>query len=335
MSRRFASTLLAAVALAGPALADGTALVKTVQPQHGRAARTVTAYGSAAPSSLSARSLTLAQPGQVTAVLVTAGEAVRKGQPLLTFATAPTAVAAYRQAQTALTLAKAQQQHASQLLAQQLGTRDQQATADKAVADAEAQLSALRREGAGSASVTLSAPFDGLVATTPTSAGDRPAPGATLITLNRTAGVQVTLGLEPGWRSQVKLGQAVRLEPLGGGPAVDGKVIRIDAVMNPRSHLVDVDVAIPAGQALSGQAFRGRVAVGTLDGWLAPHEAVRVEDGKAFVFQVAGGKAHRVEVQVLQAGRDTDVVSGALDPSRPLVTSGAYQLDDGDAVRTR
>ncbi len=335
MSRPFALTLLAAVALAGPALADGTALVRTVQPHRGTAPRTVTAYGSAAPSSLSARSLTLAQPGQVSAVLVTAGEAVRKGQPLLTFATAPTAVAAYRQAQTALTLAKAQQQHASQLLAQQLGTRDQQAAADKAAADAEAQLLALRREGAGTASVTLTAPFDGLVAATPVAAGDRPAAGAALITLNRRAGVQVTLGLEPGWRGQVKFGQSVRLEPMGGGAALDGKVIRIDAVMNPRSHLVDVDVAVPAGQALSGQAFRGRVAVGTLEGWLAPHEAVRVEDGKAFVFQVSGGKAHRVEVQVLQPGRDEDVVSGALDPARPLVTTGAYQLDDGDAVRTR
>jgi membrane fusion protein, multidrug efflux system len=335
MSRPFVPTLLLASILAGPALADGTALVQTVQPQRGSAPRTVTAYGSAAPSTLSARSLTLAQTGQVSAVLVTAGEAVRKGQPLLTFATAPTTVAAYRQAETALTLAKAQQQHANQLLAQQLGTRDQQATADKAVSDAEAQLAALRREGAGTASVTVTAPFDGLVATTPVSAGDRPAAGAALITLNRTAGVQVTLGLEPGWRSQVKLGQAVKLEPMGGGAALDGKVIRIDAVMNPRSHLVDVDVSVPAGQALSGQAFRGRVAVGTMQGWLLPHAAVRIEDDKAFVFQVAGGKAHRVDVQVLQAGRDTDVVSGALDPGKPLVTTGAYQLDDGDAVRTR
>ncbi len=335
MSRLFTSILLAGAALAGPALADGTALVRTEALHRGTAPQTVTAYGSAAPSSLSARSLTLAQSGQVTAVMATQGQAVRKGQALLTFATAPAAVAGYRQAQTALALAKAQQQHASQLMAQQLGTKDQLATADKAVADAEAQLLALRRDGAGAASVTLTAPFDAVVAAVPVAPGDRPAAGASLITLDRTSGVQVSLGLEPGWRTQVRVGQAVRLEPLGGGPAIEGRVIRIDAVLNPHTRLVDVDVSAPSGQVISGQAFRGRVAVGTLQGWLLPHDAVRVEDGKAFVFQVAGGKAHRVGVQVVQAGRDIDVAQGDLNPGQPLVTVGAYQLDDGDAVRTR
>jgi len=335
MTRSFALALLAVSAVAAPALADGTALVRTETPRRGSAPRTFTAYGSAAASSLAARSLTLPQTGQVVSVLVTQSQAVRKGQALLSFATAPSAVSSYRQAQTAVTLARAQQQHAVQLLAQQLGTKDQLAVADKAVADAQAQLSALAREGAGRASVTLTAPFDGVIATVPVAPGDRPAAGAALVTLNRSSGVQVSLGLEPGWRSQVKVGQAVRMEPLGGGPAIDGHVIRVDAVLNPRSRLLDVDVAVPAGQAISGEAFRARVAVGVLQGWLLPHEAVRVEDGKAFVFQVAGGKAHRVDVEVAQAGRDVDVAQGPLDPARPLVTVGAYQLDDGDAVRTR
>ncbi|WP_158912587.1 efflux RND transporter periplasmic adaptor subunit [Caulobacter sp. S45] len=335
MTRSFALALLAVSAVAAPALADGTTLVRTETPRRGSAPRTFTAYGSAAASSLAARSLTLPQTGQVVSVLVTQSQAVRKGQALLSFATAPSAISGYRQAQTAVTLARAQQQHAVQLLAQQLGTKDQLAVADKAVADAQAQLSALAREGAGRASVTLTAPFDGVIATVPVAPGDRPAAGAALVTLNRSSGVQVSLGLEPGWRSQVKVGQAVRLEPLGGGPAIDGHVIRVDAVLNPRSRLLDVDIAVPAGQAISGEAFRARVAVGVLQGWLLPHEAVRVEDGKAFVFQVAGGKAHRVDVEVAQAGRDVDVAQGPLDPARPLVTVGAYQLDDGDAVRTR
>jgi hypothetical protein len=87
---------------------------------------------------------------------------------------------------------------------------------------------------------------------------------------------------------------------------------------------VDVDVATAPGAAISGQAFRVRIAVGSKQGWLAPHGAVRVEDGKAFVFQLNGAKAARVDVQVLQPGRDTDVVDGAIDPRRPLVSVGAY-----------
>ena len=329
------AAVAAAVAWAGAARADGVALVRVEPPHRGSVALTVTAYGAAAPSTQSATSLTLPQAGQVTAVLVTPGQAVRRGQTVLSFAVAPSALSSYRQAQGALTLARAQRLHAAQLLAQQLGTRDQLAAADKAVTDAQVQLTALSREGAGQASVSLRAPFDGLVATVPIAAGDRPAAGAALVTLNRGSGLHVPLGVEPGLRGRERVGQPVRLQPLGGGAPVQGRVVRVDAVLNPRSRLVVVDVSAPAGQALSGQVFQGRIAVGVVQGWTVPHAAVRVEAGRAFVFQVAGGRAHRVEVQVAQAGREVDVVQGALDPARPLVGVGAYQLDDGDPVRTR
>ena len=319
----------------GRARADGTVLVQTVQPRRGSAPKVLSGFGSAAPSALAVKNLSLPQAGQVTAVQVVQGQAVKKGQTLLTFATMPSTLASYRQAQTAVTLAQAQRLHAAQLLAQQLGTKDQLATADKALADARAQLAALKREGAGQAGVTVTAPFDGVVTATPISAGDRPAAGSTLMTVSRSAGLQVALGLEPGYRPLMRYGLAVQLEPLGGGPTVQGHVIRVDSVLNPRSRLVDVDVYVPAGEAISGQAFRGQITVGRLDGWFVPHDAVRLEDGRAFIFQVAGGKAHQVNVEVLQAGRDTDVVSGPVDSSRPVVTAGAYQLDDGDAVRTR
>lgn len=323
------------LAASGPAFADGAALVQLVQPRRGSEPRLLSAYGSAAPSALAVRNLTLRQAGEVTTVQVVQGQAVKKGQTLLTFALLPSTTASYRQAETAVTLAQAQRLHAAQLLAQQLGTKDQLALADKALADARAGLAALKREGASRPSVTVASPSDGVVTATPVSAGDRPAAGATLMTVSQNGGLQVSLGLEPGYRPLIRYGEPVRLEPLGGGPAVQGHVIRVDAVLNPRSRLVDLDVYVPAGQAISGQAFRGEIAVGRQDGWFVPHGAVREENGRTFVFQAAGDKAHRVDVQVLQAGRDTDLVAGPLDSGRPVVTAGAYQLDDGDAVRTR
>ncbi len=323
------------LALAFPAFAEPSVLVTLATPRRGSAPVTIEAYGQAAPASAAVRTLTLAQTGQVLAVRVTPGQAVRKGAPILTFATAPTAVAGYRQAQTALTLARAQRLHAKQLLSAQLGTKDQLATADKAVADAQAQLSALTREGAGRPVVTLAAPFDGVVTAVPVSAGDRPAAGAALATLARASGLQVSVGVEPGRRSQVRVGAGAELRPVGGGPSLQGRVIRVDAALNPRSRLVDVDISAPAGAVLAGQAFEARIAVASRAGWLVPHAAVRIEDGEAAVFQVAGGKAHRVPVTVAQPGRETDVVEGSLDPARPVVVNGAAQLDDGAPVRTR
>ncbi len=332
MRRAFLSILLAVTA-AGDAHAGGVAAVKTIMPRRGGAPSVVVAYGQAAPAGASVRSLTLAQPGQVAAVLATPGQAVRKGQVLIRFTTAPASLAAYRQAQTALTLARAQQARARLLLSQQLATRDQVGIADKALADAQAQLQALSQDGAGRALALVPAPFDGIVVSLPVSAGDRLAAGATLASVAPAAALQVAAGIEPGWRNQVRAGQGVQLEPLGGGPAIAGRVVRVDGVLNPKTRLVDVDIATMPGEAIGGEAFRVRIAVGQKRGWLVPHGAVRVEDDQAFVFQLNGAKAARVNVRVLQAGRDTDVVEGPLDPRRPLVSVGAYQLDDGAAVR--
>lgn len=333
MKRFVVIVLASSLAFASLAKADGVTTVKVQTPRRGTAPTTLTAYGEAAASSLAVRSLTLAQAGQVTAVLVTAGQAVRRGQPLLKFATAPAAVAAYVQAQTAVKLADAQQIHTRQLLAQQLATKDQMATADKAAVDAKSALAALNRDGAGKAAPMLTAPFDGVVETLPVSLGDRPAAGATLATLAPASALQVSVGIEAGWRSRVQVGQGVALEPLGGGPSIAGRVVRVDSVLNAKTRLVDVDISTAPGAAISGEAFRAHIAVGSKQGWLVPHGAVVIEDGKASVFQLAGDKAARVAVTIAQPGRDVDVVEGAIDARRPLVVVGAYQLDDGAAVR--
>lgn len=320
-------------ALAGPAFADGSVAVQVAAPQRGSAPTVVTAYGQAGPASQSIRSLNLAQPGQIEAVLVTAGQSVKRGQPLVRVTTAPASVASYRQAESALALAQAQRAHTQKLLSAQLATTDQMAGADKALIDAQAQLAALARDGAGRAATTLSAPFDGVVASLPVALGDRPAAGAALVTLAPASALQVSVGVEPGWRRQLRIGQSAQLEPLGGGEIINGRVVRIDSVLNPRTRQVDVDVATAPGAALSGEAFRAKITVGGRDGWLAPHGAVLVEANHAFVFQVSGTKAVRVDVTLVQVGRDTDVVEGPIDPKRPLVTVGAYQLGNGSAVR--
>jgi RND family efflux transporter MFP subunit len=319
--------------MGAPALADGVATVRVEQVRRGAVPTELVAYGEAAPATLAVRSLTFAQPGQVAAVLVTAGQPVRRGQPILRFQTAPASNAAYAQARSAVALATGQLTHARQLFGEQLATQDQVATAEKALTDARANLAALARDGAQQMSSVLAAPFDGVVATIAVSTGDRPAAGATLATVAPASALQVTVGVEPGWRGRVRAGQTVVLEPVGGGPALHGRVLRVDAMLNPKTRFVDIDVSTAPGAALPGEAFRARIAVGSAQGWLVPHGAVQVQDGAAFVFQIAGGKAAKAPVRVVQTGRDTDVVDGSLDPARPLVSVGAYQLEDGAPVR--
>jgi membrane fusion protein, multidrug efflux system len=321
--------------LTGSALADEAAsvAVETIAPRTGVAPDLVTAYGSAAPALDGGMTLSLQQDGQVLAIAVTPGETVRAGERLLDFGASAAAVSTHQQAVSALTAAQQQRAHTAQLLGQQLATRDQLAQADKAVADAQSTLDALHHEGADRPSQALQAPFDGIIATIPVAQGDRVQPGATLMTITRLDGLVVTVGIEPGARARVHPGEAVHLVPLAGGAELDGQVLRLDGMLNPRTRLVDADVSVPAGSVISGASFRAEIKVADLSGWIVPHDAVLTDANGSYVFQVAGTMAARVNVTVAGPAGGDDVVQGPLDPQRPLVVQGNYQLADKTPVR--
>ena len=340
--RHLLAALLAVLPAA--ALAEGgtpapSVLVATAAPHEGSLPRTLTAYGTVQAAPGSSETLSLLRAGQVTRILVTTGQAVRKDQPLLVVSADPAALATYRQAVTALTLAQGERGRVAQMLAQHLATRDQLAQAEKAVADAQGNLDVLARAGGSSAGQTVTAPFDGVVSSLPVATGARIASQAPLITLDRSSSLVAAVGIEPAQRGLVAGGQPARIEPLDGAGSSGGSVLGVGGMLDPATRLVPVLVSpqagAPAGAAglLPGGAVRVVVQVGEYRGWLVPRDAVSTDAKGPYVFQLAGGKAARVDVQVAGAVGDTTVVTGALDPKRPLVTSGNTQLQDGAAVR--
>jgi hypothetical protein len=143
----------------------------------------------------------------------------------------------------------------------------------------------------------------------------------------------VTVGIEPAQRLRLRIGQPAQVEAMNGAdPTQDGTLVRIDHVLNPTTRLVDADVAV-SGALLQGDAFRVRIELGRIKGWLLPRDAVLSDPNGAYVFQVAKGAAVRVAVKLLGSDDTTSVVDGPVDPGRPLVTQGNYQLSDGMAVR--
>lgn len=341
--KRAISVIAAAGALAGcgssTPQADRTptptTLVSVTRAVQGGLPQVIEGFGTAAPSANALVTLSVQQPGQVTAVSVVAGASVRAGQPAIVFSVAPSARGNFQQAADALKAAQAQQRTTAQLLSQQLATRDQLVQSDKAVADARVALAALRAEGAGAGSMTLRAPFAGVVNTVPVAPGDRTQPGQALATIARAGGVLVTVGVDPALRDRLRVGAPVELSRLdGGGGVIHGRVSRVDAALNPRTHQVDVDIGYPAGAILAGEAMRVAIRTGEASGWVVPHRAVVIDaDGKAQVFQLIGGKAKAVSVDLVLSRADRDVVTGRIDPAAPLIVDGAYQVSDGDAVR--
>jgi RND family efflux transporter MFP subunit len=246
----------------------------------------------------------------------------------------PAAISAYQQAVTAVTQAGSVRATTTQLLEQKLVTRDQLVQADKALADAQAALEALRREGGANRVEILTAPVDGMVMAVQVAEGDHVAPGTPLITFMRTDGLVVTVGVEPADKPKLHRGAAARLQPLTSGTApLEGKVLRIDAMLNPKTRLVDADISVPAKAVMLGEYFRADIVIGRIEGWLVPRNCLRTDGDGTYLFQVTDDKAVRVPVRPLGESDDIVVVTGPVDPGRVLVTEGNFQLADGMPVR--
>lgn len=315
-------------------------LVTTETPRQGSVPRTLTVYGTIQAAPSGSQTLSLLRAGRVTRVLAAPGEAVKKGQPLLEITPDPSTVAIYDQAVAALNLARGQRARTAQMLRQRLATRDQLAQADKAVSDAQANLDALKRAGGGSGPQMLTSPFDGVVVALQAAPGAAAAPGAPLATVARSDQLIAATGLEPGRRPLVAPGQSAEIKPLDGGATIPGRVRSVGAMLDPLSRLVPMLVSIdPQGAPdqipglLAGEPVRVIVQTGALRGWFVPRDAVQSDAGGHYVFQLSGDKAVRVNVRVVGTAGGTTIVAGHVEPDRPLVTSGNYQLHDGGLVR--
>lgn len=309
-----------------------SAAVTTQAVRQGNLPDIVSAYGSAAPSIDAASTLSIQAEGAVTQFEVTAGTAVHRGQRLLTFTLSPAAASAYQQARTALSVTRAQRDHTAQLLSHQLATRDQLAQADKAASDARSALDALHKQQGDGTTYELLAPVDGVISSIAATRGDALQPGAPLLSLARSGGVLVSVGVEMDPQHAPAAGNAVSLVPLGAGATVSGVVKRVAGVLDAHTHLQNADIAAD-GPIIAGMGYRADITVGQRHGWLVPRDALISDGETAHVFQVAGGKAVEVAVKIVGESDTVSVVSGALDAQRPLVVVGNTQLEDGMAVR--
>ena len=346
------AVLVAVAALPVTALAQSpspkpSVLVKTEAPHRGSLPRTIEAYGTvqAGPNGGS-ETMSLLRGGQVISVMTAAGQSVHKGQALLVLRADPSALAGYKQAIAALTLARGDRARLAQMLAQHLATSSQLAQADKAVSDAQAALKALDRAGGAAVEQTVAAPFDGIVSALLVAPGARVAAQTALVTVVRSARLVATVGVEPAQQAIVAAGQPAQIIALYGTGKLQGNVVSVGAMLDAQSRLVPV-VIDPPGQTpagagnsppatglIAGSPVRVAIQVGQMNGWLVPRDAVLTDSKGAYVFQLDGSKAARVDVTLVGTASDMTVIDGPISPQRPLVVSGNYQLQDGSDVRT-
>jgi membrane fusion protein (multidrug efflux system) len=323
--------------LNGSAGADevkGYALVKIQDPKRGSIPDMVYGYGTATPTSAATVTASFQRDGQVADIFVEVGDQFKMGDPLLDFGAAPAAVVAYEQAKTTKTLAERSYARQQQLFKQQLTTRDQVETAEKAVSDAQLTLDMFEKIGSIKPSEILTAPFDGVVSAISVSKGDRISAGAPLMTLSRTDQVILSVGVEPSALSKVKPDLPVHLSSLlPGRKPSEGKVKRVGAAIDMKTRQVPVIIELPAGVALAGENFKAGIEVGKFQGWIVPRDSIGSNTKGTFVYQIDDQHAKRVYVNVLGSVGKNSIIEGDINSQKEIVLKGNYQLEDGAAVR--
>jgi RND family efflux transporter MFP subunit len=285
--------------------------------------------------------------GQIKRILVSVGDRVRAGQPLVEMDSAQTAIALEnaRAAErlAAASLAAAEKEYArSQTLLQQgslppAGWDRVVAARDVAVAQQDQAKAAVRAAQQALADATIAAPFAGVVTAKFRNAGDTVTlmPVTPILALTDLDHLEVRLAVPESIEGFVKVGQKVTGTTTPGGRAFEARVRVKGSVVDPASRTIEVlaDVARPAGEALRPGTlvtvdFGG---FADRDGLFVPATAVRTEGKETSVLVVANGKAERRVVEVLPINPGTVAVTGGLDPRAEVIVEPGG-LAPGDPV---
>jgi RND family efflux transporter MFP subunit len=316
---------------------SNTVTVSTVLPQRQTFHDTIEAVGTALGDPHRARTLSLAYGSQIVSVAASAGQSVRRGQPLLMVRADPTTRQAYQQAQAALGLARGDLQRTEKLAAQRLATQSQVAAARKALADAQAALHAQQAIGGGSDSHTVTAPTDGVVTALRVGLGERVAANAPLLDFTPAHALVAQLGVQPESGGKLHAGMSVQLQSVyGQGASSTGTLQMIGQSIDPQTHLLPAQVELPASAAaglVAGAAVTAQIDASDFRAWAVPRDAVLHDERGDYLFQVHDGHARRVDVTLRSPDGATVGVQGPIDPQAPIVVLGVYELGDGDAVK--
>lgn len=306
--------------------------ISAIQLMPGSLPATISAYGSIGAGAGAESAVTMGAGGVVAAIPVIQGQAIASGATLAVISADAQSIADLRKAESAAAAARANRMHVAALLASRLATNADLANADQALSDAGATLAALRATGVG-INRTLTAPFAGVVSAVLAAPGMLQPAGSVVLRMINTHMIVATVGVPPAQDSALKPGDAAAVTLLNTGAIISGHVIATAAMLDPQTGLDDVTISVD-GPAPLGEPVQASITTGTLAGYVVPRDAVQNDDRGDYAFQVdTHNIAHRESVHVLGSEGDKTVLAPTLNPSMPLVTTGAYQLDDGTGVR--
>ena len=337
--RRYSILLLAcALNLPVSLTAAPSALVQLATVTSGAVSPAISGFGTIIADPAHTIAISLPRDVIPVTIPVRAGELVHSGDVVATVATAPAVRSAWQQAQDAVAFAEKDLAHMRYLFGLRLATNSQVDAAVKALGDAQAQLQAQTRIGAGKPAEIVRAATPGIVTAVNASPGQPLPANAVLMSIVPRNGLVVQLGLEPEDAARVHPGAEVVLSsPQNPSIRFNTRITSVDAATEPKSRLVNAMAAVPAAVAglTLGMVLQASIGLPPQNGVVLPHDALMTDGSGAFVYVVNKGIAHRRPVRIAFSTGKRAMVTQGLTPGEAVVIAGNSQLSDGTPVRTR
>lgn len=198
---------------------------------------------------------------------------------------------------------------------------------------ARAQLD-IARQQLNDASVV--SPIDGFVSGTPAKTGQVVSPGTPIAKIVGLNSVYFEGMIPEKEIARVKIGQPaiVRVDAFPD-MEFEGSVIAIRPEAEQLGRLFAARIAVSSGRGMlkPGMFAKAWLTISSQDdAVLVPREAIKIEDGKEFVFIGDGDKAKRVEVTT-GLSKDGWVQVSGLPPTAKVILGGKDTVREGDTIR--
>ncbi|MFO8055786.1 MAG: efflux RND transporter periplasmic adaptor subunit [bacterium] len=183
--------------------------------------------------------------------------------------------------------------------------------------------------------VDLSSPFRGMLVALYAREGERVKPRKTLAMVATVDKVRINAKLSEQDMNDMEEGQPVRVGV--DEKVLEGTVDRVSKSAGPKSGLFSVELLIDNPQHVLKVGTYVTTEVRVFHQEKVPYidtlSILRDRKGNSYIYQVKGGKAVRVPIEVKARNqRGYSHVSG-LDPDLPVVVTGQERLKDGVKVR--
>src|SRR5215831_9829199 len=262
---------------------------------------TVIVYGSVVAQPGKTHSVSIAFETRVRHVLVAPGQFVKENDPLIEIELSPGAQVQFQQAKNAAEAARKELKQTQERFNLKLATNQDLSTAEKTARDAEAQLTALQRAGAGGDN-RVHSDVAGVIAKVNAQDGQIVPPGNPVVEIVAENDIEVKLGVEAEDLSAAQEGAPVTIIPLNDptAPKVEGTIRLVTRRIDPTTRLVDVYVTLPAGTKLFLDGYvRGEIQRIEKNALAVPRSAVLPNESREFeIFTVTNNHAIRHTVKI-------------------------------------